>query len=516
MLHESPQDALRVADNFLRQRKIDPATYRHVVWINGNVDSSALHYLAERKSIEQADQIYRQATRLALWEIRYYRPLEKEEYEVYVDPVSGELFGFHHVLEENAPGASLTSDQARVLAEQTVRDYGYHMESFELQSSDATKRKAREDYTVVWQARAGDTRNVGDAHYRLTVDIAGHQVVGFSRSFKLPEDWERAQESRTLVNNILIAVLALTVLTLAAGGLILFVKLVRSGQMPWKRSAKFGVALATVGLLAALNGLPQAYRNYDTSMPLTVWRLLVAVGVIVVPLLEGLIAWLLMGSAVSLYPDAWKVFSGAARRVWRRDAVVALVLSLAAGAGMMRVDALLTSVFHAYAPIKDELFPAAFSTQWPAAGLFLSILNRTLMLAAVAGLAIFIIRAGWKLRAWWLWLGLALILVSLGPPHAHSLLEFVAGWVMSLLPLLVAGLIVGFFLRRNILAYLMVLFGMQSAEALVDLLGQPNRFFLQNAVALALLTLAVLAWMLWSPGDADGRRADGEAAQAHA
>jgi hypothetical protein len=258
--------------------------------------------------------------------------------------------------------------------------------------------------------------------------------------------------------------------------------------------------LAILGLLGALNGLPLVYRSYDTSMPLTAWRLVVAVGVIVVPILEGLFAWLLIGSAASLYPDAWKMFSGAARRVWRRDAVVALVLSLAAGAGLARVNALITSVFHAYAPIKDELFPTAFSTQWPAAGIFLSILTRTLIYAAVVGLIIFIIRAGWKIRAWWLWLGLAMVLVSLGPTHAHSLAAFGVGWVMSLLPLLVAVVVAGFFLRDNILAYLMVLFSLQVAESLMDLYAQANPFFLQNAVALTLLAGAVLAWMLWASG----------------
>jgi hypothetical protein len=502
VLNESPQDALRITDNFLRQRNIDPATYRHVAWIHDNVDASALHYLAERKSLEEADQIYRQATRLALWSVRYYRPLQKEEYQVFVDPVSGELFGFHHTLEENAPGASLSPEQARTLAEQVVREHAYRLENFELQSSDATKRKAREDYTIVWQAKLGDPRNVGDAHYRLEVDIAGDQVVGFSRSFKLPEEWERAEEARTLVNNILIAVSVLALLTLVAAGLILFVNLVRSGQMLWKRSAKFGVLIAILGLLGTLNGLPLVYQRYDTSMPLTVWKLFIAVSVIVVPLVEGLFAWLLIGSAAGLYPESWNLFSGAARRVWRRDALVALVLSLAAGVGLARVDLLLTSLFHAYAPIKDELFPAVFSTPWPAAGFFLSSLTRTLLYTAVVGLAIFIIRAGWKLRAWWLWLGLALVLVSLGPTHAHSLAAFGAGWLMNLLPLLVAAAVVAFFLRDNILAYLIVLFCSQVAEALEDLFAQPNTFYLENGVALALLAAAVLVWMLSSSGEA--------------
>jgi hypothetical protein len=393
------------------------------------------------------------------------------------------------------------------MAEKAVREHGYRLEDFELQSSDAKKRKAREDYTLVWQAKPGDPRNVGDAHYRLKVDIAGDQVVGFSRSFKLPEEWERAEEARTIVNNILIGVSVLALLTLVAAGLILFVNLVRSGQMLWKRSAKFGVLLAILGLLGTLNSLPLASRNYDTSMPLTVWNLFIAVSVIVVPLVEGLLAWLLIGSAVSFYPDAMKVFSGAARRVWRRDALVALVLSLAAGAGLARVDVLLTSVFHAYAPIKDDLFPTAFSTSWPAAGFFISSLTHTLMYSAVVGLLIFMIRAGWRRRAWWLWLGLALLLVSLGPTHAHSLAAFGVGWVMSLLPLLVAAVVVGLFLRDNILAYLMVLFCTQVAEPLMDLFSQPNPFFLQNGVALALLAGALLVWMLWSSGGVEGTEA---------
>jgi len=499
-LRESSQDALRIAGNFLRQRKLDPATYQHVVWIHDNVDPSALHYLAERKSLEQADQIYRQATRLALWSVRFFRPLQKEEYTVFVDPVSGEVFGFHHVLEENAPGASLTPEQARAVAEQAVQEHGYHLQDFELQSSDSIKRKAREDYTLVWQAKPGDLRNVGDSHYRLEVDIAGDQVVGFSRSFKLPEEWERAQEGNSIVNNILIGVLILTVIALAAGGLILFVNLVRSGQMLWKRSAKFGAWVAILMLLSTLNQLQLFSREYDTSTPLATFHLRVAVSVIVSPLVLGLLAWLLIGSAASLYPDAWKIFGGATRRVWRRDALVALVLSLAVGAGVARVHAILTSTFHAYAPIKDELFSTVFSTQWPAAGIFLSVLTRTLMYAAVVGLIIFIIRAGWKLRAWWLWLGLTLVLASLGPTHAHSLAEFWVGWGMTFLPLLVAALVAGFFLRNNILAYLMVLFCTQIAEPLMDLFGQQNTFFLRNGVALALLACAVLAWMLWSPG----------------
>ena len=61
-----------------------------------------------------------------------------------------------------------------------------------------------------------------------------------------------------------------------------------------------------------------------------------------------------------------------------------------------------------------------------------------------------------------------------------------------------------YFLRDNILAYLMVLFCLQVAEPLVDLFTQSNKFFLHNGVALALLSGAVLVWMLWTNGRSEG------------
>jgi membrane protease YdiL (CAAX protease family) len=503
VLRQSRKDAQGIADRFLRERQIDPATYRHVVWVEDNLDGMALHYLAERKSLEQTDQIYRQATRLALWHVRYFRPLQKEEHLVFVDPGSGQVFGYRHLLAEDAPGAALSPDQARELAAQAVREHGYRLEDFELQNSEANKRQAREDYTLVWQAKPGDPRNVGDAHYRLEVDLAGDQVVGFSRSFKLPEEWERAERSTRLSNVVLRGLSYLMLCCLGAAGLILFIKQVRSGQVPWKRSAKFGGLTAALMLLATLNEIPMFDRNYDTSIPLGSFHVRMAVSLIVVPLLMGLLVWLVVALAASLYPDAWKLFRGSARRVWRRDAVVAIVLCIAARAGLVQMEAVLASVFHAYMPVRTGLFPAAFNTAWPAIGFFIPSLLWSLVYAALAGLAIVVVRLGWQLRAWWLWAGIALVLVSLGPSQAHFLAAYAVGWVASFLPLLVAAGVVGLFLRDNILAYVSVLFCTQLAGPLLESFGQPHEFFRRNGLALLVLAVATLIWMMWVPDQAE-------------
>jgi hypothetical protein len=289
---------------------------------------------------------------------------------------------------------------------------------------------------------------------------------------------------------------------LVAGGLILFVNLVRAGRMPWRQTAKFGVLVGVLALLGDLNGFPLVYASYDTRVPLAVWELFMAIMVTVVPCVEGLLAWLLIGSAVGYYPDAWNVLRTSARGVWRRDALVALILSLAAGLGWAHLHALLTSAFHAYAPIRSDLFPAVFSTLWPAAGVFLSSFVLSCLAAAV-GLVIYILRAGWRRRAWWLWVGLALVLVSLGPAHAHTLAAFGVGWILAFLPLLGAALLVGFFFRDNILAYLTVPFAMQMGKSLVNLCGQEGTYYLENGVVLALLAGTALVWVLWLPGKAE-------------
>ena len=130
------------------------------------------------------------------------------------------------------------------------------------------------------------------------------------------------------------------------------------------------------------------------------------------------------------------------------------------------------------------------------------------MYAAMAGLVIFIVRAAWTLRAWWLWVALAFVLVSLGPTHAHSLAAFGVGWLINFLPLAVAAVLVGFFLRDNILAYMVVLFCVQAAETLMELFAQPNPYFLRNGQVVAVLAGAVLVWMLRSSGGKDGRSVD--------
>ncbi len=490
------KNAVRLAADFLKQQKVETATYRRVAWLHENVDPLALRYLFERRSVKEADQIYRQATRLVLWEVRYFRPLEKEEHRVLVDAAAGQVFGYRHRLDENAPGASLPVDQARALAENSVEQHGYRLTDFELQDSQEQKRKARKDYSFTWQAKPGDSRNVGDVHYRLVVDLAGDQVVGLSRYFKIPEDWERERRATRLPNQILFGISSVLRLGLVAGGLILFVRQLRRGEIAWRSAAKVGAALVALMVLGELNQLAAIEQQYDTSISLASFWLRVGVGLVIVPLVVGLLGWVLMGLASSFFPDAWRIFRSSARRVWRRDATVAVVVSLTAGAALERLTTVVASRFHAFAPVRIDLFPDLFNSYSPGAAVILQSLLRSVFYAALAAPLVHAVRLGVARRAWWLWLGGLLFLVSLGPVQAHSLPEFALGWATNFVAVVVAVGIVALFFRNNVLAYVLAAFCFPLAEPLVLLLSQPAAFFLWNGVVLAFLTLIVLGGML--------------------
>lgn len=495
-LHFARSAAKDSATAYLAGKGVKVEEYHQAAWLVENVDPLTLRYFLEHLSVKDSEQLYRRSTRLVLWDVRFFKPMQKEEYEVFVDPADNLVFGDRHSLDESAPGATPSPDAARSLAETFLRQKGYHLSDFELQNSESKKREAREDYTLTWQVKPDNPLNVGEAHFRIAVDLAGDQVVGTSRYFKLPEEWIRQREASRLGNSILLGLESLLGVALFALVIMLFVNQVRAGKIPWRRSLWVGLALAGLTVIGELNAIPLMYQQYRTSISLSNFWITVAVGLAVSPLLMGLVVWLAVALATSFYPDSWSIFRGAARRVWRRDAVIALALGLAAAVGISRVNTLISDRFHAFVPVSFGLFAGRMDVSLPVISVVLHAIIYTVLGAALAGILIYLARSGWSRRAWWIWPVALLVLVSLGPSGAHSLREYLAGWAMAFIPLLGAVAIAGWFCRMNILAYIAALFCIQVAAPLVQLLSQPSLFFRWNGVAGLVVSLLVLAWML--------------------
>ena len=492
-------DALRVAGEYLRQRGVDPDSFRSVAWLSVNVNPLTVRYFQQRRSVEEADRIYRQSTRLLLWYVRYFRPLEKEEHLVVVEAAAPLAFSYAYTLDEDAPGASLAREEARARASEFLAERGYREEDFDLQEQSDMKRKARVDWTFEWQIKPqgpGAALTVDDAHFRVRVDIAGDQVVGFSRYFKLPEEWERERSATSLTNVILYACSSALGMLIVGGLIVLFVGQVRHGAIRWRASAKVAGVLFAGFIIAGLNQLPQILRSYDTSVSITTFWFSTLTGQIVTPLMAALGMWVLIGLVTSLYPDAWRMLDGSVRRIWRRDAALAIGLGFAASYGVGRLGTILFNRFHTLAPVGVDLGQDLLDSALPGGGLAVRGVIYALLISASAGILIYLVALGWKRRAWWLWLAGGLTLVMMGPAGALSPGEFLVGWANGAMKLLATIAIVLLFFRNNHAAYVGMAFGATVVPPLVSMLGQPAGFFVWNGVALGALTIAGLVWLL--------------------
>ena len=499
-VHFSRPEAMASAVDYLKGQGVKAQEYHRGAWLMENVDPMTLRYFLERRTIKESEQLYRQSTRLELWQVRFFKPMQKEEYLVFVDPTDNQVFAERHILDENAPGATLSADEARSLAEDFLQKKGYQLSNFELQNSESKKRKAREDYTLTWQVKPDNPLNVGDAHFRIAVDIAGDHVVGTFRYFKLPETWTRQREASHLANSVLLLLTSLLMIGLSALAIILFVKQVQAGEIPWRRSLWVGVVMAGLMALAELTSIPLLYQRYNTSISLNNFWIGVGVSLAVIPLFVGLASWLAVALVTSLYPDSWGILRSSVRRVWRRDALIVIVVSVVAALGVSQLNDFISDRFHAFAPVHFGIFSAQMDTSSPGISVILNALVFTILYAAAVGIVVYLARSGWKRRAWWIWPMALLVLVSLGPSGAHSVREYVAGWVMWFLPLAVAVAIAAWFCRSNILAYVGAIFCLQVAGPLVQMLSQPSIFIRWNGVLLLVASLLVLAWLLATGG----------------
>src|SRR5438093_1331842 len=105
-------------------------------------------------------------------------------------------------------------------------------------------------------------------------------------------------------------------------------------------------------------------------------------------------------------------------------------------------------------------------------------------------------RAGWRRQAWWFWLGVALLLVVLGPDSAHSVAEYFAGWVIRFIPFAVAAIIIVVFFKNNVLAYVTATLSFMVTSPTSSLFRQPLAFYRWNGLVLFVLVVVCMTWLL--------------------
>ncbi len=253
-------EAKEQAVDFIAARGFDLADYRHSAIFR--YDNQTKTFLERELGLEGATQVIGDPVQLWRWSNRWVRELEKEEFQATVT-TSGELVSFSHLIEEEAPGASLEEAEARRLAEAFLTaELGRDLAALDFVEAQAQERPNRIDYTFSWKLR---DFSVGDAHYRFYVRLQGDQIGGFGEYLKIPEAWERDYaELRSHNETTGLVAGTLLILTILAMLVSFFIG-VRARDIRWKTAAVFGGIAAVLTLLAQLNNLPLTAFDYDTT-----------------------------------------------------------------------------------------------------------------------------------------------------------------------------------------------------------------------------------------------------------
>ena len=489
----------------LRDIKVDPAPYQHAATLTYTFDGYANEYLRRAIGVTAANRVYHEQVPSAFWTIRYFRDSQNEEFMVVLRP-DGSLHSVHHTLDEKAPGANLSREEALARAEAFLRDQKQmDLAAWNLVDTNTDKKPARTDHLFEWEQKTALDSGSGQqgAHIRAQLQVQGDEVSGYRVFIKIPEAW-RDKESRATP-----AQLAQTFGRLLGSCVIFVMVLViflrnlkhpNIERIPWRRLSKWSAWMLAAAVVIFANRIPELLTNYPTTQPLMMYyailciTLLFAVSLYMAGtvLLLGL-AWFFLERAFG--PGRTPSWSGMASNYYR-DALCVAIFGSAAMMGINRVPAL----FARWPLLRHMLgtsVPEGLDLLNPAAGKIASATASSFFMVGAIGLAAGLIAA--YVRPAWMRVGLLILGAALMATGAATPGGFLREAALRLATLTALWFGVTCVARFNAMGYFLFAAMTALVPGAMDLLSQPNTYFRANGYIVIVFALALLAWpmALW-------------------
>jgi len=463
-------EAIHRAEAYLHERGTDVSGFERVASFSTASGSPGhlwnTRYIREHAGVGALNQAYRERLSPAVWVVRFFRPFEKEEYRVTVDR-SGKIAEYDHVVDESAPGDSLSAAAALIPAATAAAEREPRFDAYRLIESEQERRPARIDHFFVWE----DSLNpIAEGHFRLQTMVQGGEAVQTRVLFKPPEVWVRRQQERTGKD------IALLVGGIVGAGLIgalmvlIFIDRLRTRAIDWKFGLYTGAGLAAFSMLARLNELSSRYVGYETTeSPETFLIQRLLAGFVVGPAVLMLAGALLAGFTESVYrmtyPERMDIAtwframlrngSTAGRPIFR-DALILAGAACLLVPGLRHALDLWMAVMGADAGLITRTVPYT-DTFFPAVSAFLNALSSAVTGGALL-LALWLFIRHYGLRRHWIPGLLLLTVLIFQADAARTTNEFVAGTLRTLVFAGVAGLCMRYVWRDNLLAGVLTIF----------------------------------------------------------
>ncbi|HJQ41291.1 MAG TPA: CPBP family intramembrane glutamic endopeptidase [Thermoanaerobaculia bacterium] len=473
-------------------RSWEPNSSREDGGSPGEFDAVAADYLLRNGvSARELAEIFRTRIEAGTWTVRFFTPMQKEEIFVEVDPRTSRAIGYHKYLDEQAPGASLTQQQALAIAKNAFAPYSIDVNAFELKEALTFQQPKRRDWLFHFQER---TPLAAQAFRRVTVRVAGAEVTQFNKNVKVPESVERDATTRTFLNVVLFALLiigAITLLAIVVAGLVLAS---RTRGLPWRRALRWTLILAIIPIVSTLAHYELSLFSYTTTMAWDTFRVRLATQIILDIAKQVGILFLALAGLEAAIPYAWRLLSREGRARFGRSAAIAALTAIS-----------LAVLFGVAVQWLDVAWPSAASISFNASSTLATPLpgiteaGQALFAAiAVAGAVALYAQTLRKYVAPVTIAALFCVMVDPSVTTAQAPLMLVRALLLALLVWLLARYVLG----ANPLAWPLTIFAAGVLQSAGVLLQNQRTDLLANGIALIALAVLAMAWVAW-PRSAD-------------
>jgi len=499
------QEAAERGDEDLRQINVDPATYHHATTIAYTFDSYANEYLRRTIGIAAANKIYRDKVPSAFWTIRYFRDSQNEEYFLVLKP-DGSLHSIHHTIDEKAPGANLSKEEAQTRAEVFLRDRkGVNLADWNLVVTRTDKKPARTDHFFEWEQKTGLDAAPGQpaaagAHTRMQLQVQGDEVSGYRVFIKIPETWLDAESRQTPAQLAQRYGLALGIGVALIAVLVIFLRSLKSpevARVPWRPFMKLSLLMLLAAIVISVNRLPQILQTYMTSTPLVIFYVTILISLIFITAIYVAGGVLLPGLAWFFVERAFGPGRIPKWREWKpeyfRDAFFVGLFGSGAAMGLLRLPALFARWPVLHHTLAADV-PENLDLLNPAAGALASAIATGFLAVGLLGLAAGLIAAhvrGTQMRA-----GLMILYAVLMATNVATRGAFMREAAFQLLVVAAIWYGVAHITRFNVLGYFLLAAMITLVSSAMELLKQPNSYLHANGYAVIVFAIAILAWPL--------------------
>ncbi|KXB00994.1 hypothetical protein AKJ41_03140 [candidate division MSBL1 archaeon SCGC-AAA259O05] len=230
------------------------------------------------------------------WEVRFYKPGEKEEFFVGVDPIDGSVVKLKHVLADEAAGENLPRDEAFNEARGFLIEQGYRPSEFRMVENSMRRRLNRVDYEFSWR-RSGELEN---APFEVEVGIQGGRVGTFSPNLNIPDEFTHTYKSRRspgiALNMVFLGLGAVLVIAAVYLGLQYYKK----DEFDKRYAAVLAAASGALLFLSVVNSLPGVLYNVPSSASPSLRLVSMIIGGAIAALVGGGITLAVAGSGKRL------------------------------------------------------------------------------------------------------------------------------------------------------------------------------------------------------------------------